>query len=90
MAEDEEAECARYEGIMKQLGNIDMQLLGIGLNGHIGFNEPGESFEKQLIVYSLHRAQLMLTRDFSMKVKQFQKRHLQWVLSQLCSQSIFY
>lgn len=46
MAEDEEAECARYEGIMKQLGNIDMQLLGIGLNGHIGFNEPGESFEK--------------------------------------------
>lgn len=90
MAEDEEAECARYEGIMKQLGNIDMQLLGIGLNGHIGFNEPGESFEKQLIVYSLHRAQLMLTRDFSMNVKQFQKRHLQWVLSQLCSQSIFY
>lgn len=89
MAEDEEAECARYEGIMKQLGNIDMQLLGIGLNGHIGFNEP-DLLKKQLIVYSLHRAQLMLTRDFSMKVKQFQKRHLQWVLSQLCSQSIFY
>lgn len=46
MAKDEEAECARYENIIKELGNIDMQLLGIGLNGHIGFNEPGESFEK--------------------------------------------
>ena len=46
MAEDEEAECARYEGIMKQLGNIDMQLLGIGLNGHIGFNEPEAVPEK--------------------------------------------
>ena len=41
MAKDEEAECARYENIIKELGNIDMQLLGIGLNGHIGFNEPG-------------------------------------------------
>ena len=46
MAKDEEAECARYENIIKELGNIDMQLLGIGLNGHIGFNEPGASFEK--------------------------------------------
>ena len=34
MAKDEEAECARYENIIKELGNIDMQLLGIGLNGH--------------------------------------------------------
>ena len=46
MAEDEEAECERYNGIIEKLGGIDMQLLGIGLNGHIGFNEPGESFEK--------------------------------------------
>ena len=39
-------EYKRYENVIKSVGGIDMQLLGIGLNGHIGFNEPGESFEK--------------------------------------------
>ncbi|MDK2807835.1 MAG: glucosamine-6-phosphate deaminase [Clostridiales bacterium] len=39
--------CAAYNQIMKQLGGIDLQLLGLGLNGHIGFNEPFESFEKE-------------------------------------------
>ena len=46
MAIDVDAECERYENVIKSVGGIDMQLLGIGLNGHIGFNEPGESFEK--------------------------------------------
>ena len=42
---DTAAECARYNGIIPTLGGIDLQLLGIGPNGHIGFNEPGEAFE---------------------------------------------
>ena len=42
---DTAAECARYNGIIHKLGGIDLQLLGIGPNGHIGFNEPGETFE---------------------------------------------
>lgn len=42
--EDGEAECARYEELIKSLGGIDIQLLGIGGNGHIGFNEPDASF----------------------------------------------
>ena len=42
---DTAAECARYNGIIHKLGGIDLQLLGIGPNGHIGFNEPGEAFE---------------------------------------------
>ena len=46
MAIDDDTECERYENVIKSVGGIDMQLLGIGLNGHIGFNEPGESFEK--------------------------------------------
>lgn len=33
-----------YDAMIKQVGNIDIQLLGIGVNGHIGFNEPGTSF----------------------------------------------
>ena len=42
---DTAAECARYNDIIHKLGGIDLQLLGIGPNGHIGFNEPGEAFE---------------------------------------------
>lgn len=43
---DAEKECARYDGIIQACGGIDMQLLGVGHNGHIGFNEPGGSFER--------------------------------------------
>lgn len=39
-AEDLEAEAARYESFIESLGGVDLQLLGIGHNGHIGFNEP--------------------------------------------------
>lgn len=42
-ASDLEAECSRYENMIDDVGGIDMQLLGIGHNGHIGFNEPGSS-----------------------------------------------
>jgi glucosamine-6-phosphate deaminase len=40
-AADIEAECVRYEEAIKAAGGIDLQLLGLGLNGHIAFNEPG-------------------------------------------------
>ena len=39
-APDPAAECARYERAIADAGGIDLQLLGIGTNGHIGFNEP--------------------------------------------------
>jgi glucosamine-6-phosphate deaminase len=45
LATDIEEECHRYEELIDQLGGIDLQLLGIGQNGHIGFNEPGTPFE---------------------------------------------
>ncbi len=41
---DAVAECARYDKVIEGMGGIDLQLLGIGNNGHIGFNEPAESF----------------------------------------------
>ena len=47
MAEDPVAECARYEELIQSVGGVDIQLLGIGHNGHIGFNEPGVSFAKE-------------------------------------------
>ena len=39
-------ECDRYEEVITGLGGIDIQLLGIGNNGHIGFNEPSDCFDK--------------------------------------------
>lgn len=45
MAVDTDAECARYDRRIQELGGIDLQLLGIGNTGHIGFNEPGCNFE---------------------------------------------
>ena len=44
MAEDMEAEGEAYDALIEQLGGIDPQLLGIGNTGHIGFNEPEDSF----------------------------------------------
>ena len=46
LEEDSEKECSRYDNVISTLGGIDLQLLGIGRNGHIGFNEPGTSFDK--------------------------------------------
>lgn len=45
LAEDAAEECAAYEALIKAEGPIDLQILGLGLNGHIAFNEPGSSFE---------------------------------------------
>ncbi len=47
VAEDIEAECKRYNEVIRGMGGVDLQLLGIGSNGHIGFNEPQEAFEKE-------------------------------------------
>ena len=44
LAADAAAECARYEDVVKALGYADLQLLGLGRNGHIGFNEPCDHF----------------------------------------------
>lgn len=44
---DSEKACTAYNQIIKDMGGIDLQLLGLGHNGHIGFNEPGGAFEKE-------------------------------------------
>ncbi len=52
-AADLEAECARYERSIRQAGGLGVTFLGLGRNGHIGFNEPGTSFESRTRVVSL-------------------------------------
>src|SRR6056297_2181774 len=46
--------CQNYENKIVQAGGIDLQILGIGRNGHIGFNEPGTSFSSRTHVVQLH------------------------------------
>lgn len=52
-ATDVDAECKRYERAIAAVGGIDVQLLGIGANGHIGFNEPADA-----LIARTHRAML--------------------------------
>lgn len=52
-AEDLEEECKRYDERIESLGGIDLQLLGIGVNGHIGFNEPGTPFDSKTHIVEL-------------------------------------
>ena len=47
MEEDREKACREYDEIIRSHGGIDMQILGLGHNGHIGFNEPGSAFGKE-------------------------------------------
>lgn len=47
MESDSQKACAQYNAVIRSVGRVDMQLLGLGHNGHIGFNEPGEAFEKE-------------------------------------------
>ena len=44
MEPDSKKECERYEELIRSLGGVDLQLLGMGHNGHIGFNEPGQAY----------------------------------------------
>lgn len=53
MAPDLEAECRSYEGLIQRFGGIDLQLLGIGKAGHIGFNEPGSALRSRTRVKAL-------------------------------------
>ena len=53
LAEDAEEECTEYDKIVAALGYADLQLLGIGHNGHIGFNEPDTCFTKATHVVDL-------------------------------------
>ena len=51
--EDVEEECANYEEAIRAAGGIDLQILGIGKTGHVGFNEPGSGFESRTRVIAL-------------------------------------
>lgn len=53
MEDDLQKECDDYEAAIQAAGRIDIQLLGIGKNGHIGFNEPGTAFDSRTHIIEL-------------------------------------
>ena len=94
LAADPEAECARYDQVIDSLGGTDVQVLGMGHNGHIGFNEPADHFPLGTHVVDLTdttidaNARFFATRDdvpkqaLTMGVKNImQSRHILVVVS---------
>ena len=64
MNPDAAAECARYDAVIDGFGGADLQLLGLGPNGHIGFNEPGEAFELETHCVDLTPATIEANKRF--------------------------
>ena len=64
MEPDSEKECRRYEELIQSMGSVDLQLLGIGHNGHIGFNEPCDSFPQDVHVVDLTESTIEANKRF--------------------------
>lgn len=64
VADDLNKECEEYDAHIKKLGGIDLQLLGIGVDGHIGFNEPSDVFDKNTHVVDLHDSTIKANSRF--------------------------
>lgn len=61
---DSEKACSDYNQIIAREGGIDLQLLGLGHNGHIGFNEPGAAFEKETHCIDLTESTIEANKRF--------------------------
>ena len=64
LAEDAAQECRRYNELIRAMGPIDMQLLGMGQNGHIGFNEPDDVFQRETHVADLEESTIQANARF--------------------------
>lgn len=62
--EDAKAECEAYEALVESLGGTDLQLLGLGHNGHIGFNEPAAEFPKATHCVDLQESTIEANKRF--------------------------
>ncbi len=63
-SENYEADCKAYDKRIEDLGGIDLQLLGIGLDGHIGFNEPDDHFTRETHVAELEESTIKANARF--------------------------
>lgn len=63
-AADLEGECKKYDSLIEELGGVELQVLGIGNNGHIGFNEPADSFDKGTHLVDLKESTIQANARF--------------------------
>ena len=70
MEPDSEKECRRYEELIRSMGSVDLQLLGIGHNGHIGFNEPADAFDKLVHCVNLTQSTIEANKRFFASAKE--------------------
>lgn len=61
---DAEKECTRYDAVIAAQGGVDVQLLGIGHNGHIGFNEPADHFPTGTHLVDLQQSTIEANKRF--------------------------
>jgi len=64
MEPDTAKECSDYEALIESLGGVDLQLLGLGHNGHIGFNEPADHFAKATHCVDLQESTIEANKRF--------------------------
>lgn len=64
MEPDSDKECRRYSELICSMGGVDLQLLGIGHNGHIGFNEPGDAFDNDVHCVNLTQSTIEANKRF--------------------------
>lgn len=78
--------CAEYERKIDNLGGLDFQLLGIGGNGHIGFNEPGSLINSKTRLMMLdHSTRAAATMDFSGELTKVPKKAITMGVSKILS-----
>lgn len=73
LAKDAQSECERYNQVMESLGGIDLQLLGVGHNGHIGFNEPSDAFAKETHLVQLDKKTIEANSRFFERIEEVPK-----------------
>ncbi|MBS1917813.1 MAG: glucosamine-6-phosphate deaminase [Bacteroidetes bacterium] len=64
LSNDLNGECKKMDNIIKEKGGIDLIIVGIGMNGHIGFNEPGVDFSLLSHVISLHETTITVGQKY--------------------------
>ncbi len=74
LAENFEKECQAYDEEIKKHNGIDLQLLGLGTNGHVGFNEPGTAFDQHTHIVALTESTMQANARFFNNINQVPNR----------------
>ncbi len=74
MEQDSNKACSDYNRVIENVGGVDLQLLGLGHNGHIGFNEPGMAFEAETHCVNLTQTTMKANQRFFASMEEVPKQ----------------